>query len=258
MTTPFAVRVLERNARVYRHVWKGSVVTSFVNPVLFLLAMGLGLGTLVDRAGGADLPGSGYLAFLAPGLIAASAMQTGAGDASWPVLGGFKWVKHYYAALSTPLRPQDLVLGHLGWVMVRLSMVTLAFAAVMVAFGATPAAGGFVAVLPSVLCGLAYAAAVTAYSATLEDATGLSALFRFGIVPMFLFSGTFFPVSQLPDWLEPLAYVVPLWHGVELSRGAALGLSPALAPWIHAGYLAAWVAVGTLVAQRNFRRRLVV
>jgi lipooligosaccharide transport system permease protein len=249
------MRVVESHARTYRHTWKGSAFSTFLSPVLFLAAMGLGLGTLVDR--GAGIEGVDYLAFLAPGLLAATAMQTGAGDSAWPVMAGMKWVKTYHAALATPIGPRDLVHGHLLWLGVRLILTTVVYAAVIALFGAATPTAALIAVLPAVLTGLAYGAPVTAFAGWLENETGLSSMFRFAIVPMFLFSGTFFPISQLPDWLQPAAYVVPLWHGVQLTRAVTLGWDTVLAPWLHVTYLGAWVAAGTWLAVRVFHRRLV-
>jgi len=139
---------------------------------------------------------------------------------------------------------------------IRLTFVSVVFVAIMAAFGAVESWAGAIAVVPAVLTGLAFAAATTAYAAHLDSDIGLSTLFRFGIVPMFLFSGTFFPISQLPDWLEPLANVVPLWHGVELARSLALGIPTTWSPLIHAGYLLVWIAGGTLFAFRTFSRKL--
>jgi len=257
MTIPAVARVVEAHALVYRRTWRGSVISTFFSPVLYLIAMGVGLGSLVDQgAGQASLSGLSYLAFLAPGLLVATAMQTGAGDGSWPVMAGIKWTKTYHATLATPVGVRDLVVGHLGWVGLRLTFVSVVFVAIMAAFGAVESWAGAAAVIPAVLTGLAFAAATTAFAAHLESDTGLSTLFRFGIVPMFLFSGTFFPISQLPDWMEPLANLVPLWHGVELARGLALGIPTTWAPLIHIGYLVAWIVGGTLVAFRTFSRKL--
>jgi lipooligosaccharide transport system permease protein len=257
MTFPAVARVVEAHALVYRRTWRGSVISTFFSPVLYLLAMGIGLGSLVDEgAGQADLGGLSYLAFLAPGLLVATAMQTGAGDGSWPVMAGIKWTKTYHATLATPIGVRDLVVGHLGWVGLRLTFVSAVFVAIMAAFGAVESWVGAAAMIPAVLTGLVFAAATTAYAAYLESDTGLSTLFRFGIVPMFLFSGTFFPISQLPDWLEPLAAVVPLWHGVELARGMALGIPTTWPPVFHVAYLLAWIVGGTLVAFRTFSRKL--
>lgn len=254
-----ALRVLEGRARTYRHTWKGSAVSTFLHPVLFLLAMGVGLGSLVDRgAGAATLEGATYLEFLAPGLLAATAMQTGTGDSSWPVMAGMKWLKTYPAALATPISHRDLVVGHLTWVTLRILLATGAFVLAMVLFGATTPARGALALLPATLTGLAFAGVVTAFSARLVNDYHLSSLFRFGIMPMFLFSGTFFPVSQLPALLQPLAYATPLWHGVQMSRAASMGVATAWPLWIHAGYLVVLVLVGTVLAMRAFARRLVV
>ena len=258
MAVPSSLRVVEAGARVYRRTWRGSVISTFLNPVLFLLAMGVGLGTLVDEgSGGADL-GISYLKFLAPGLLAATAMQTGAGDASYPVMAGIKWRKPYHAALATPIGVADLTIGHLGWVGVRLVFVTVVYAVIMTLFGATSVFESLLAVPPAVLTGLAFAAVVTAYTATLKNETGLSTLFRFGIVPLFLFSGTFFPIEQLPDYLEPFAYVTPLWHGVSLCRNLALGLEFTVHPLLSVGYLGLWMAAGTWLSIRQMRKRLVL
>lgn len=251
------LRLVEASARVYRRTWRGSVVSTFVNPVLYLLAMGVGLGSLVDEGGtGGDL-GVPYLTFLAPGLLAAAAMTTAAGDSSFPVMAGIKWRKTYDAVLATPMRVVDLVRGHLGWVGVRLVFVTSVFAGVMVVFDAATLAQAALAVPPAVATGLAFAAAITAYTARLEDETGLSNLFRFGIVPLFLFSGTFFPISQLPGWIQPVAYATPLFHGVSLCRGLALGVDFAVNPWISAAYLVGLFALGSYLATRMMTRRLV-
>jgi lipooligosaccharide transport system permease protein len=253
-----SLRVVEAGARVYRRTWRGSVISTFLNPVLFLLAMGVGLGQLVDEGAGSttlDLP---YLTFLAPGLLAATAMQTAAGDASYPVMAGIKWRKTYEAALATPLSVKDLVIGHLGWIGIRLTFVTTVYALIMTLFGATTLAEGLLSVPPAVLTGLAFAAPVMAYTARLKRETGLATMFRFGIVPLFLFSGTFFPIEQLPDGIEPVAYATPLWHGVSLCRGLALGLDFTVHPLLSVAYLAVWMVVGGVLARRFMRRRLVL
>ncbi len=257
MSTPISLRVYESRARTYRHTWRGSVVSTFLNPVLFLLAMGLGLGTLVDDSGtGQSLSGLAYLEFLAPGLLVATAMQTGASDAAWPVMAGIKWLRTYHAALATPVSTRHVVYGHLLWVTTRLLMVGVIYVAIMWLFGAVPLLGGVSAILPAVLTGLAFAAPVTALTSRLESEVGLTSLFRFGIVPLFLFSGAFFPVSQLPDWLEPVAWVVPTWHGIELARQWTAGVPAGASAAVHIGFLVAVTAVGTALAVRSFDRRM--
>lgn len=252
-----APRVIEAGARIYLRTWKGSAVTAFLNPVLFLAAMGFGLGSLVDGGAAArTLGGFTYVEFLAPGLLAAAAMQTGAGEATWPVMAGIKWTKTYHAALATPIGVSDLVSGHLVWGGVRCLLSSLAFVVVMVGFGVAPTGAALAATIPATLTGLAFVAPISAYTAIAKNETRLSTLFRFGIIPMFLFSGTFFPVEQLPPWLEPVALITPLWHGVEMCRALALGTPTTLPPGLHFAYLIVWAAAGWLVALKTWHKRL--
>lgn len=258
MATPAFLRAVESSATAYRSTWRGSIASSFLSPVLFLAAMGMGLGSLVDRAGRADdLPGATYLAFLAPGLLAAAAMQTGTGESTFPVMAGIKWTRRYHAALATPLGARDVALGQLAWVLVRVTITAVAFTAVVVAFGAAESAAVLLAVPAAVLTGMAFAAPVTAFTASVDNDYALSGLLRFVIMPMFLFSGTFFPVDQLPEWLQPLAWVTPLWHGVNLCRSLALGTASVGEAAGHGAFLVACVVAGAVVAVRRFERRLV-
>lgn len=254
------LRVLEGGLIGYRRTWRGSAVSTFLTPILYLAAMGLGLGTLVDRgAGQATLPVD-YLAFLAPGLLAASAMQTGANDAAWPVMAGIKWRKTYQAVLATPVTVPDLVVGHLTWTAIRLALMGLWYAVVIWLFGVAPLDRTLLAVPPAILTGLAFAGPVMAFTATVNDAQGLTHLFRFGLVPLFLFSGTFFPVEQLPDALEPLAVVTPLWHGAELVRGTMLERPvdwPIAWPvWAHVAVMLGFLVGGAALAVRQLEGRL--
>lgn len=247
---PPALRVVEAHARYYRRTWRGSVISSFAVPLFTLVAMGSGLGTLVNDSGG--VAGGTFIAFLAPGLLAATAMMTAAGEASYPVMAGIKWTKSFHAALATPVSVADLVYGLFGWLGIRLLFNLVIYAAIMAAVGAASWGAAMMAVLPATLCGLAFAAPITAWVSTLENDTSLASLFRFGIMPLFLFSGTFFPIKQLPDFLEPVAFLSPLFHGVELTRAAAgVPGSPYLLWWIHAGALLALATVGTIAAVRN-------
>lgn len=255
MATPAALLVMEAGLRRYRHTWRSSVISSFVNPLLLLLSMGIGLGSLVDERGGPG--GISYLTWLAPGLLAAAAMQTAAGESSYPVMAGIKWQKTYAAALATPLVVRDLILGHLGWIGVRLFQVLFVYAGAIVVVGATDPVPALASIAPALLTGLAFAGIITAYTARLQNETGLSSLFRFGIVPLFLFSGTFFPISQLPGWIQPVAWFTPLWHGVELTRAMALGIRPSFAPAVHIGALVSVLIVGTAFSVRFMERRIV-
>jgi lipooligosaccharide transport system permease protein len=256
MATPLALRVLEGHARSYRHTWRGTTMSSIVTPVLFLAAMGLGLGSLVDGGDRGGVEGLAYLTWLAPGLLAGSAMQNGAGDGAFPVMAGIRWAKTYHSALATPVRPLDLMLGNLGWAAIRLTVAALVYALVAVAFGALPLGRALLAVVPAVVTGLAFCVNVSALTARLRNEQGLTAMFRFGVMPLFLFSGTFFPVSGLPDAVQPLVRIVPLWHGVELTRAVAVGGDPAL-PWVlHVAVVVGFLLVGVVLAGVSFERRL--
>ncbi len=242
----------------YRRTWRGSIYSSVLNPVLYLGAMGLGLGALVDKHGTAGLGGVSYLAFLAPGLLAAQAMQTAIGESTYPVLGSVKWLKTYQAAVATPLRPSDLFRGHLIFTAMRLSMNAAIFLATMTAFGAVRSAWIIAGLPVAVLTGLAFAAPIEAFAVTREKDQSFAVLFRFVMIPLFLFSGTFFPVSQLPAWIRPLAYLTPLWHGVALCRALSEGTAAWPAALGHVAYLTAVAGAGLYAGCITYRRRLYV
>lgn len=252
----FASRELRFWLTDYRRTWRGSVISSVLGPVLYLGAMGAGLGTLVNRHSSASLGGVTYLAFISPGLLAATAMQTGFGEAMYPVLGSVKWVSNYFAAVASPLRPADVFRGHLMFVTLRLFMNCGVFLAVIAAFGAARSPMVIAALPVAVLTGLAFAPALMAWSVTRTTDVSFSVLMRFVMVPLFLFSGTFFPVSQLPGWLQPVAYVTPLWHGVALCRALALGTADPAGAAVHVGYLLVLALAGCAAAQVTYRRRL--
>ena len=258
MTWSFAVREFRYWLTNYRRTWRGSIYTSFLSPVLYLGAMGLGLGKLVDAHGTARLGGVSYLAFLAPGLLAAAAMHSGIEESTYPVLGSVKWRRTYYAAAASPLRPADIFHGHLLFTIMRLAMNSAIFLLVMAAFGAITSPWVLAAVPVAVLTGLAFAAPVEAWAITVSKDTSFALVFRFGMIPLFLFSGTFFPVTQLPVWIRPLAYVTPLWHGVALCRSLSLGTATLGGALVHVGYLTALAAVSIVVGNRTYRRRLCV
>ncbi len=259
MATHPAIRSFEYWAYQYKRTWRGSLASSFLNPVLFLAAMGIGLGSLVDKSGRSSgaLGGVGYLSFLAPGLLAAAAMQTAANESSYPVMGAIKWIRTYHGMLATPLRVVDVLAGHQLWIMFRILTTCAVFLAVMTVFGATTSWSALLLVPAGLLTGVAFAAPIAALAATQDNDAVFAALFRFVIIPMFLFSGTFFPVSQLPAWIRPVAYVTPLWHGVDLCRSLALGRARLGVTVAHVAYLTAWVVTGLLLAATAYRRRLV-
>jgi len=237
----------------YRRTWRGSVSTTLISPVLYLAAMGVGLGSLVHRS--SAIGGVTYLQFIGPGLLAATAMQVGAAESTYAVLGSFKWVRVYHAMAATPLLPLDILVGHLLWIATRIAMASGVYLAIVAAFGGVKSPLALVAWPACLLIGMAFAGPIVAFSSTRDTDSGFAALNRFGIVPMFLFSGTFFPISQLPEVLRWIAYATPLWHGVELVRSLCLG-DVGVADLLHVAYLAAWAAVGIALAVRQYRRKL--
>jgi lipooligosaccharide transport system permease protein len=218
--------------------------------------MGVGLGTLVNRHAHL-VDGVRYIDFLAPGLLAATAMQIGGNEAMYPVMGAIKWVRTYFAMLATPLGAVDVLVGHLAWIALRLTGVTAIYLGIMALFGTVHSPDAVLAIPAGVLTGMAFAAPIAAFAATQTNDVAFAALYRFGLIPLFLFSGTFFPVAQLPGWLQVVAEATPLYHGVALCRALTLGQLAAGPDLAHAAYLAALTVLGSVLAGRSFRKRLV-
>jgi len=239
----------------YPRAWRGTAITSIINPVFYLGALGVGLGTLVNKSAGADL-GVPYIDFVAPGMLAATAMTIASGEASWPVMGSIKWTRQYFAMLATPIGTRDIVLGHQLWMTVRVASTSVVYLAVIAAFGGVNSIYGILALPAAVLLGAAFTTPFAAYAATVDSDAAFVPINRFIVVPMFLFSGTFFPVSRLPLPLEWLAYATPLWHGVELCRMFTLGHVHVLAALRHIAYLLLFVVIGYAWALRTYAARL--
>ena len=253
-----ALHVIELNLMRFRRLWRTAFLTSFLQPLMYLAGMGVGVGTLVHRNGGDSrvLGGVGYASFIAPGLLVTTAMFVAANEATWPILGGFKWQRTFIAQATTPIAMPSILLGLLGWFTLRMGLAATAVALAMCGFHATRSIGLPVAVLAAVLTGLALAAPTMAYSASKENDGGFVGYHRFLIMPMFLFGGAFYPVTSLPVLLRPIARLTPLWHGVELARAATLHhwrWGPAVG---HTGYLVVWIAVGVRLAMVAFARKL--
>lgn len=258
MSTPTTIRVWESELAVYRKIWKSHVLLAFVQPLLYLLGMGLGVGALIDvnTDSTSALGGISYFAFLAPALLATTAMIS-AGQASlWQVLDGFFWGNRYQAMAATPLTPGDIAGGLALWHATRAAIGVTGVAAVLVLFDETRSWGLLLAVPAAVLTGLAFALPISAWSSTRYGGGSFPTIVRFGLLPMFLFGGAFFPIDQLPGWLQPVAYVTPLWHGIELCRGAVIAsISPGNVG-VHLAVLTAYVCGGWIACRIAFARRL--
>ena len=250
-------RPLEFFFAQYRRVWRATLVSSVVTPVVYLLALGVGMGAFLG-----DITFRGntydYFEFVAPGLLAATAMQLASFEASWPVLSSIKWTRQYHAMLATPLRVRDVAIAQQAFIASRMFTTALVYFVVIAAFGAVSSPLGVLSIPVAVLVGLSYSTFIAAWAAHTENEASFVAIFRFGILPMFLFSGTFFPIDRLPAVLEVLAYVTPLWHGVDLCRMLVLGDVVGWLALAHVAYLLAFVAVGFALALFSYQRRLVV
>jgi len=226
-------------------------------PLLYLFAMGVGLGAIVDANAG-SIDGVAYLTFVAPALLVSTAVMTAAGEMTYPVMSGFKWQRIYYGPLASPLSPGQIALGHILAVSFRFVAQASVFWVLMQLFGASASGWSWLVIPIGALSALAFAAPLQAYSATLRD-EGFQFAFiqRFVVMPMFLFAGTFFELDSMPVYLRWIGWLSPVWHGTELARVANYGreLAPGMV-WVHLAYLGGLVAVGLTLANRNYRRRL--
>ena len=252
------VRVWESNWALYRRIWFSNALGSVLQPFLYLLAMGVGVGSLIDGRNDAEqlLGGTSYLGFLAPALIATTAMMTCATEAMWPVMDGFRWTQGYYAIAGTPVRPEDVMTGVATWLATRALITSGAVTLVLLLFDDTRSWGLLPALGFAVLTGLAYAVPMLAWTSTRDSEASFPAILRFGLIPMFLFAGVFYPIDQLPAWLQPVAYATPLYHGVELCRDAVLERLELASATLHVSVLLAIIVVGWLIARRTFTNRL--
>lgn len=244
--------LVERNLMVYRHDW-WIVLSGFFEPLFYLLSIGVGVGQLVGRVAvdGAEIP---YAAFVAPAMLAASAMNGAIADSTYNLFFKFKYAKLYDVVLATPLRPLDVAAGEIVWAQLRGGLYSLAFLVTMLAMGLVHSWWALLVVPAALLLGFAFAAvgmAATTWMRSWQDFEYITLL----IIPMFLFSATFFPISSYPDGLQHVVAVTPLYQGVSLIRGLTLG---ELSPWmlVSVGYLALMAAGGLWLASRRVARRL--
>lgn len=241
---------------VYRRTWRGSIIGRFLSPLFFLLAMGIGLGSLVDdRVGGVG--GLPYLQFVVPAIVATQTMWVAMGESTYQVLGYIKWNMGYHAMLASPMTVRDVLRGHFLAVAAHLTTATAIFMAVASLFGGFRSVAAVFCLPIAILTGMAFTTPIFAFTARQEGDDGFNILFRWIVTPLMLFSGTFFPVEQLPGWMQPIAWVTPLWHGVETCRAVATG-AVVWAPFLgHVLVLAVYTAVGWWLAEKSFARRLV-
>lgn len=253
MTPMRAQRIWERNYLVYKRLWT-IIVSGFFEPVFYLFSIGIGLGALVgDVTGPGGVPVS-YTAFVAPALMAASAMNGTVMETTFNIFFKLKFSNTYEGILTTPMSPRDIAIGEIGWALLRGALYATAFVVVMVVMGLTTSWWAIAAVPAAILIGYAFGAAGMAavtFMRTWQDFD----LVNLVTMPMFLFSATFYPLDVYPPVLQQVAKISPLYHGTELLRGLILGVID----WSMIGHVAFLVVmglIGSLIASRRLDKLL--
>lgn len=251
--------VAEHRFRVMRSYTGTVVVAGIGSPLIYLYALGVGLATIVDaNLGAGAVDGVSYLVFVAPALLASAAITVASEEFTYPIMLGYKWNPTFTGMHASPLQPAQIVDGVVISVVIRMLVNLVLFYALMLAFGAAPSPLGVFAILAGALGGLAFGTVIMAYTSTLEEDTGqLAMVMRFVVLPMTLFSGTFFPLSTFPVWLQWIGWVSPLWHSTELARVFSYGAAePIWLTVVHVVVLVGLAVAGWVWARRIAVRRL--
>ena len=240
--------LLERSARVYRRSWL-IIISGFFEPLFYLLSFGAGLGALVGGVSGPHGQPLTYAQFIAPALLAASAMNGALADSMMNVFFKLKYAKLYDGMLATSLGPMDVALGEIGWALTRGGMYSVAFVVVMLAMGLILSPWALLLVPAALLIAFGFAAlgmAVTTYVRNWQDIEVVNLM----ILPMFLFSGTFYGLTAYPGWLQFVVKCLPLHHGVAIMRALSYGdISAGLL--LHVCYFLVLAVAGLWVTTRR-------
>lgn len=251
-----ALKVFTHHLLVYRRVWKGSLFASFIEPVLYLASIGVGLGTLIARGPAHTVGGLPYASFVAPGMLAAAAMMTSSQEAMYPITNRTYWDRIYHAMLASPLAVANLVSGEVLWQIFRLAIVCGVFFIVMLAFGTVHSVAAPLAIPVAMLGGLSLGLPIMAFAATQHSDTGFQVIYRFILVPLFVLGGTFFPLDRLPQVLQAVAWLTPLANGVAITRGLTSGTAAIWPSLLHLAVLLIYATAGFLAANLTFHREL--
>ncbi|HWB88294.1 MAG TPA: ABC transporter permease [Acidimicrobiia bacterium] len=247
--TPFrAQRIWEKNFLAYRRLWT-VVFSGFFEPVFYLFAVGVGMGAYVGTVAGPAGELISYAAFVAPALMAASAMNGAVIETTFNIFFKLQFGKVYEGILTTPMQPSDIAIGEIGWALLRGVLYSTAFIGVMFALGMTESWLSIFAIPAATLIGFAFGAAGMAASTWMRSWQDFD-LVTLVTIPLFLFSGTFFPIDVYPSWLQWVVRLSPLYHGTELLRGFTLGV----VDWTmlgHAAFLLVMGLVGAAIAARR-------
>jgi lipooligosaccharide transport system permease protein len=245
--------LVERSLLVNRRAWL-AVVSGFCEPLFYLFAMGVGLGKLVGDVTGPDGSPISYVAFVAPALLAASAMNGAVYDATFNIFFKFKYAKLYDAMLATPLGPLDVAIGEISWALLRGGMYACGFLLVMLGMGLLASPWALLALPAALMIAFAFAAvgmACTTFMRSWQDFD----LVQLALMPMFLFSTTFFPLTVYPEPIQYGVQCLPLYHAIEIMRSLCTGtVEPSLLG--HLAYFAVMAAIGTVIAARRLGKLL--
>jgi lipooligosaccharide transport system permease protein len=239
----------------FAQTWRGSVASSILFPFLFLTSLGVGVGHLVSAHTGL-VQGQTYLHFIAPSLLATTTMQLAEGESLWPVLASVKWTRGYHAAAATPLEPTDIFYGKISWVATRAFATAVVYTVIIACFGTLQSWWSLTLPFVGTLVAIAFSAPLVAFAARSESDASFAVLYRFAMIPMFLFSATFYPLSAYPGYLRPFVQLIPLYHGVALARAAAFGQGTWGSELAHVAYLSVMAILGIMWGRRTMRRRL--
>ena len=245
-------RVWQRELTLYRRIWPSTILSTLFDPILYLLAMGFGVGAYITQ----DIDGVSYLQFIAPGLVASSIMYAAAFEAAWNSYVRIFHERSYEAMMTTPADLEDVVAGEIAWGATRSLIYSIVMLAVLTAFGLIRSPLALLVPLVAFLGGMMFMVLGLTYTVRLKHMDQLTFLFTLGVTPMFLFSGVFFPLAGLPAWVQTVAWASPLFHLVEVVRALALGTVGTLT-LVHLGWmigvtLALW-GLPSLVLRRRLR-----
>jgi lipooligosaccharide transport system permease protein len=254
-----AFRVAEYRIKNMLKWWDAIVAFGLGNPILYLVSIGIGIGSLVDKStGGQALGGASYLQFVAPALLATAAIQGVMDETTFPVFSGFLWDKHFFAIGATSVSARQLANGIFLAACLRGIIQVFLYGVILILFGAIPIASFFPLVLSSLLAGFGFGAVMLAIMARIKKDDGVFAIIsRFVVAPMFLFSGTFYPLSGMPIYLQWVGWISPLWHATDVGRVLTIGQP--IEPWlmvVHFAYFVAMLIGGLALSYPPFEKRL--
>jgi len=232
---------------------------AIANPVLYLVSIGLGVGAYIDKnTGGMGVDGVSYITFLAPALLATAAIQGAIDESVYPTLEGFKWDKIFFSMNSTPLSGNHIAMGVFFNSLIRVTFTAVIYWFVMLAFGVLESPRAWLAIFTAVMAGAAFGAMMQALAGMLENEDiFFTVLQRFVIMPLFLFSGTFYPLTNMPIYLQWIGWISPLWHATELGRWLSYGHEiSSLMLYTHFIFLNSLLIIGIIASRRIFTRRL--